>query len=66
MLFQGHAYDFGGTDMSGLFILFDNVYRSPAWRLEGWVARTNLPVCTFMRAPGEKLPFLGDHTRFLF
>ena len=33
-------------------MFIDNAYNIPNWKLEGKIAKTNLPASTYMRGPG--------------
>jgi xanthine dehydrogenase/oxidase len=33
-------------------MFIDSAYKIPNWKIEGKIAKTNLPACTYMRGPG--------------
>eukprot|EP00252_Welwitschia_mirabilis_P010739 TRINITY_DN2419_c0_g1_i7.p1 TRINITY_DN2419_c0_g1~~TRINITY_DN2419_c0_g1_i7.p1 ORF type:complete len:1017 (-),score=216.35 TRINITY_DN2419_c0_g1_i7:1040-4090(-) len=48
---QGAHFDFEYPDLSALTLFVDGVYNIENWQIEGKIARTNLPPCTYMRGP---------------
>lgn len=53
---QGAHYDFEYPEMLAFLFFIDNVYNVQTWDVEVKVARTNLPACTWIRAPGHPQP----------
>eukprot|EP00262_Sarcandra_glabra_P020984 TRINITY_DN8564_c0_g3_i1.p1 TRINITY_DN8564_c0_g3~~TRINITY_DN8564_c0_g3_i1.p1 ORF type:complete len:502 (+),score=86.46 TRINITY_DN8564_c0_g3_i1:44-1507(+) len=48
---QGAHFDFEYPDLSNLPMFIDGVYNIENWKIEGRIARTNLPAATYMRGP---------------
>ncbi|GLJ16109.1 hypothetical protein SUGI_0268600 [Cryptomeria japonica] len=48
---QGAHFDFEYPDLSSIPLFIDGVYNIANWRIEGKIAKTNLPACTYMRGP---------------
>ncbi|KAG0611483.1 hypothetical protein M758_7G144100 [Ceratodon purpureus] len=48
---HGAHFDFENPDMSSILAFIDNTYNIPHWDINGKIARTNLPACTYMRGP---------------
>ncbi|KAL4191085.1 hypothetical protein AMTRI_Chr07g27880 [Amborella trichopoda] len=48
---QGSHFDFEYPDLSGLTSFIDGCYNVRNWKIEGKIARMNLPACTYMRGP---------------
>jgi len=46
-------------EMFAFLVFIDNVYNVQTWDVEVKVARTNLPACTWIRAPGLLPPPLA-------